>query len=125
MDLEHRADSGARDGDAHFRLDVGMFIGRLDDPREDQTRWRLDQLEHTVHVHEVAIRDAIGESVRAPDAKIVVQHLKPDLRAGSEPAAHQQWVGECGEHQVGCGVQWSTHFHGVGGRIIFHSHIAI
>src|SRR5262249_35265065 len=40
-----------RDADRHLRLQVGVLVGRLDDPGEDDTRWRRDLSIDATHDH--------------------------------------------------------------------------
>src|SRR5919198_6130238 len=78
---ELRAWSIRRDGDAHFRFNVGMVVGRLYDPREDDLRGRLDDAIRTSHNDSRRVWDMVGEAVRTTLAEIELEYGKPDRRS--------------------------------------------
>src|SRR5262249_437413 len=62
-----------RQGDGHLRADAGMFVRRLDVPREhDPYRW-LDGAVHARDDHRGTVGHEIDESVCAADAKIELE----------------------------------------------------
>jgi hypothetical protein len=68
--------------DPYFRVDACVFIGRLDDPRENELPgWRYLQ-KGAVNMHDLTGRYVIGKSIVTAYAKVIGEDFERDIGRG-------------------------------------------